>query len=191
MKKIIACISLVFAMSAGVTALAADDIYTKDGNSVTYDANGYSTVLIENDTTNEIVFVDQNDAGLNANGTSAKFLLKGDKLADGDYTMTLGGASDGSSKDVNFKVTSIDPVTKPMEMTNKVKSADGSTYDAGFFKTVAVEDCRFIAITANGKTAYFESEFVGSDGGEVAVAIKVTNVPVETTFSLALTNVNE
>ena len=37
MKKIIACISLVFAMSAGVTALAADATYTKDTNDVAID----------------------------------------------------------------------------------------------------------------------------------------------------------
>ena len=95
MKKIIACISLVFAMSAGVTALAADATYTKDGNSVSgFDATGYSTVLITEDRiddVDDIVYVNQDDSGL---AGMTQFLIK-DGAKDGKYKMKFGGASDG------------------------------------------------------------------------------------------------
>ena len=112
MKKIIACISLVFAMSAGVTALAADADYVKDGNSYSGDIPaGYTTVLIEKDavgdTPSEIVYVDQSDDdGL---GTTVNFLLKGEKLADGTYTVKLGGHDTYDLTTKKFTISSENP----------------------------------------------------------------------------------
>ncbi|MBQ3124792.1 MAG: hypothetical protein IJC09_05170 [Clostridia bacterium] len=192
MKKIIACISLVFAMSAGVTALAADATYSDDAtNTVTMDTADYTTVLIE-DAEENILFVDQNDSGF---GSAAKFLLKGtEKLAVGTYTVKLGGSSTAASTSTTFTVSSVTPNSIPMTITNEKKN--GNTYDYGWFATTDVEDCKFIAITAdNGsdaKTVYFDSPFTGTgaEGAEVAVAIKIKGAPEASygKISVALTN---
>ena len=199
MKKIIACISLVFAMSAGVTALAADATYTKDGNSVSgFDANGYSTVLITEDgidDVDDIVYVNQDDSGL---AGMTQFLIK-DGAKDGKYKMKFGGASDGATKEYTFTITSFEEVTAPMAITNKVEN-DNGTYDVGCFGTVSASDCDYIAINVTGidkngeavdKTAYYQSPFVASGEGIVDAAVKVTGIPTGFNVTVALTNVGE
>lgn len=177
MKKIIACISLVFAMSAGVTALAADATYTKDTNDVAIDATGYTTVLIE-DAADNIWYVDQNDSGL---GSTAKFLMKADP-ADGTYTVKMGGSKTGAAmSETEFVVSSepeVEAKTVEMTLTNQMEK-DGS-YDLGWFAELAVKDCGYIAITANGtetKTVYFNSPFAATGEGDALVAVKIQGVP--------------
>ena len=73
MKKILACMSLVFALSAGATALADENVidvsqaYNSTQNSLTVSGAGateMNTILITKDgdsSSDGIVFIDQND----------------------------------------------------------------------------------------------------------------------------------
>ena len=193
MKKIIACISLVFAMSAGVTALA-DVEYDKDTNSVTPIGEGYKTVLIEKDATadapKETVFVDQNDSGFES---STDFLLKGDKLADGTYTVKMGGHETAAPISDTFIITSIKEKTVEMTIQNKVDDKDADTYQIGVFDTVVANDCQYIVVEATRtadsltKYGYFETGFTGD--GNVAFAAKITGIPDGVNVKVSYTNV--
>ena len=105
MKKIIACISLVFAMSAGVTAMAETvdntDLAADNTVTVTPDVT-YNTVLITNED-DDIVYVNQNDEGYTAS-TAAAFLLKSD-AGYGTYTMKRGSANGVALADVTLTVS--------------------------------------------------------------------------------------
>lgn len=185
MKKIIACISLVFAMSAGVTALAADATYTKDTNDVAIDATGYTTVLIE-DAADNIWYVDQNDSGL---GSTAKFLMKADP-ADGTYTVTLGGSSTAAATTSTFTITSRQPIVKAVEVMGKEYAADGATYSIGCKATATLEECAYVVVTAvkdsATKVAYYETNFTGE--GEVNIGVKITDVPSDVNVTVGLSD---
>ena len=178
MKKIIACISLVFAMSAGVTALA--DGYSEGNNSYTLDGTGYKTVLITSD--NDTLYVNQNDLGL---GSGLECLLKGDtKLADGTYTVKLGGHDTAEPKTETFTISS-----EPVAITTAtIMGREESTNDAG--KTVYAVGCKASAVLENAthvvlnvtkgdttKSISFETNLSGT--GNADIAIKVYNVPTE------------
>ena len=188
MKKIIACISLVFAMSAGVTALAADATYSDADNSASIDATGYTTVLIE-DASSNILYVDQNDSGL---GSTAKFLLKGtDKLADGTYTVKLGGSSTAAASTSTFTISSVQPVVKAAEVMGKELSADGESYSIGCKAEATADECAYVVITAvkGGvtKTVYKESGFSGE--GDINLAIKITEIPEDVEVTVGVSDI--
>ena len=191
MKKIIACISLVFAMSAGVTALAADTDYNKDDNSYSINATGYKTVLIE-DASKNILYVDQNDLGLSS---AAKFLLKGDTaLADGTYYVTLGGHDTAAAAKSSFTVSSIVPVSTPVEVMGKevTKDAEGNEfYAVGCKATVTLDNAKYVVITAvkGDKTQSVTYSTGWSGEGAANIGIKVTDVPADVELTVGLSNV--
>ena len=86
MKKILALTSLIFALSVGATAMAADYEETNDKiNGVTHStslANGYATVLVQA-SNNDIVYVDQADSVF---PETLDIMLKAG-IDDGVYTM--------------------------------------------------------------------------------------------------------
>lgn len=194
MKKIIACISLVFAMSAGVTALADGATYDKDSNSVVdFNANNYSTVLITaDDYDDEIVYVNQDDSGF---GSAADFLLKaGTDAKDGDYTIKLGGASDGSTAIASFRISSIVPVTTPVEVMGKevTKDAEGNKfYAVGCKATATLNNAAYVVVTAtkgsDSRTVSVPTGWTGE--GTANIGIKVTNVPDGIELTVGLSNV--
>jgi hypothetical protein len=134
MKKILALTSLIFALSVGATAMAADDTsVTKDPGAVvnyeTVKANGYTTVLVHKaDDINNIVYVDQADDTF---GAALTLMLKAD-MDDGEYTMKLGGAGKETIAS-NFTLT-----------TNSGSGSEGSTTDT------VVADMDSVATTNNG-----------------------------------------
>ena len=186
MKKIIACISLVFAMSAGVTALAADATYSDADNSASIDATGYTTVLIE-DAADNIWYVDQNDSGL---GSTAKFLMKADP-ADGTYTVTLGGSSTAAATTSTFTITSRQPIVKAVEVMGKEYAADGESYSIGCKAEATADECAYVVITAvkGGvtKTVYKESGFSGE--GDINLAIKITEIPEDVKVTVGVSDI--
>lgn len=98
MKKLVAMMSLVMILSAGVTAFAADVTYDSENEQVTSDiAAGKSTVLITKGGSDEeisagsIVYMNQADANSSFEA-GTNFLLKKD-VADGEYTVRFGGDS--------------------------------------------------------------------------------------------------
>lgn len=191
MKKIIACISLVFAMSAGVTALADGATYDKDSNSVVdFNANNYSTVLITaDDYDDEIVYVNQDDSGF---GSAADFLLKaGTDAKDGDYTIKLGGASDGSTAIASFRISSIVPVTTPVEVMGKLVDEEKDVYSIGCKATATLNNAAYVVVTAtkgsDSKTVSVPTGWTGE--GTANIGIKVTNVPDDIELTVGLSNV--
>lgn len=188
MKKIIACISLVFAMSAGVTALAADTDYNKDDNSYSINATGYKTVLIE-DASKNILYVDQNDLGLSS---AAKFLLKGDTaLADGTYYVTLGGHDTATAAKSSFTVSSIVPVSTPVEVMGKLVDEEKDVYSIGCKATATLNNAAYVVVTAtkgsDSKTVSYSTGWTGE--GTANIGIKVTNVPEDINLTVGLSNV--
>jgi hypothetical protein len=191
MKKIIACISLVFAMSAGVTALAADTDYNKVDNSYSTDATGFKTVLIEDASAN-ILYVNQDDNGLSS---TAKFLLKGDTaLADGTYKVTLGGHDTAAAQSKTFTISSKQPVITEVTVMGKeeIKDAEGNvvSYNVGCKAQTTLDKCAYVVVTAvkgtETKVAYYKTDFTGE--GTVNVGIKITGVPNDVNVTVGLSD---
>ena len=189
MKKIIACLSLAFAMVAGTTAIAAPGAtYVPADNKVTVtEANAYKTVLIVN-ATGDPVYIDQAE---NAFDATANFLIKANP-GPGNYTVKLGG--NGTVTTATFAVSAPVtpdpdpvPVGDPMTWMAKVADADSNTYSAGFTATaVNLNTVSKIAIskTVGGVTqtaALNISDVWTTASGTVNLAVKVTNVPNEVT----------
>jgi hypothetical protein len=194
MKKIIACISLVFAMSLGATAMASELPYSSADNSVTADGSEYTTVLITSES-DDIVYLDQDDSGLSA---TAKFLIKADAV-EGTYTVLLGGNSDGSTASHTFIIANEpDPVPEVTTTTvlGKEYNEENTTYSIGCkAESVAVSACNYVVITATKgditKTAYIDSGFTGSGDGEINVAVKITGVPSDVDVTVGLSDISE
>lgn len=134
MKKILACISLVFALSASVTALADEVDYTAgyaDGNQVTIDASNKNTILIT-DPGDVIVYADQTDDS-SGFGNMA-FLLKGASLTkDVKYTVTMNNSAGTSPSTGYIMLTDPKPETTPMgKYEYKTDVREDGTYDAGY-----------------------------------------------------------
>ena len=195
MKKIIACISLVFAMSAGVTALAAEEAtYTKDGNSVSgFDANTYSTVLITEDRiddVDDIVYVNQEDSGL---AGITQFLIK-DGAKEGNYKMKFGGATNGEVKEYTFKISS-EPVEKIqatiMGREESTNDKGEAVYAVGCKATVTLDNAKYVVITAvkDDKTESVTYSTGWSGEGVANIGIKVTDVPADVELTVGLSNV--
>ena len=135
--------SLVFALSAGATALAAEldtsQVYDSSENSLKVGLSGateMNTILITkgNDTSDKgIVFIDQND---NTFSGVTKFFLKGESLDPGKYTVKMNNAK-GTALTTNEFTISDEP---PKEIgisaeafTYAKKDLQGNpVYDTGF-----------------------------------------------------------
>lgn len=198
MKKILACMSLVFALSAGATALAAElntsQVYDSSNNTLDVDLSGATdknTVLItkKGDTTSDgIVFADQNDDTFSG---VASFLLKGDSLDSGTYTVKMNNAAGTDLTTNEFTIS--DAPLSDMAITTEAftyakKDAQGKdVYDKGFKATNAnIANIKYIAVTrSDGKTAYFD---LGTEitNGTASVAIRINNIPADQTVSVRL-----
>ena len=93
MKKILALTSLIFALSVGATAMAADESEVPNvASGVDYTttiADGFATVLVQGPgEATDIVYVDQADSVF---GASLNLMLKAG-INDGTYTIKFGGA---------------------------------------------------------------------------------------------------
>ncbi len=186
MKKIIACISLVFAMSAGVTALA-DTATPGDNTDVdVVTENTYNTVLITaKEDKDNIVFVDQNDSGFAA---TVKFLLKED-IADGEYVVKMGSAS-GAATSMEFRIGEAPKTAISMTKAYTYDTKDGK-YDAGFTYEGSLEGYSKLVFTATAEkgsdTATFDLPTTFSGEGITDFAVRVVDIPdgVEVTLSVA------
>ena len=197
MKKILACMSLVFALSAGATALAAEldtsQVYDSSENSLKVGLSGateMNTILItkDNDTSDDgIVFVDQNDDTFRS---VTSFLLKGESLKPGTYTVKM-NTKGGGEPTVNTFTISDEP---PKEIgisaeafTYAKKDLQGNpVYDTGFIvKNEDLSNINYVAVTnpANGKTLYFK---ISNTQGRATVAIRINNIPEGKTVSVKL-----
>ncbi len=199
MKKIIACISLVFAMSAGVTALAADNAEHVDSNNsvkVNTDAT-YNTVLIA-DPNGKTVYINQNDT--TGFGAASSFLLKGSAATTyGDYTVKMGSAS-GATTTMSFKIKDLDAAPEPIEMEQiyTYDTKDGK-YDAGFFHEGSLEEYNTLVFTAKKTvdgvvktgTAIFDLQTTFSGEGDTRFAVRVVDIPKDVDVTLGVTAVEE
>lgn len=182
MKKIIACISLVFAMSAGVTALADEAVENTNlaaDNEVTVTSDAvYNTVLITDDK-DGIVYLNQNDDGYTANEI-ANFLLKSD-AGYGTYTMKRGVTGGAALDDVTITIADPSASTKPLDVTNRVDNGDG-TYSIGCFASgLSSEDCTYIVISVTKDSVTMSGSYATGITGEsdVNLAVKITDISSE------------
>lgn len=194
MKKIIACISLVFAMSAGVTALAADTATPGDNNSVdvTLDTT-YNTVLITKNDTGDTVYVNQDDTTGFATGSN--FLLKeGTDTNYGEYTVKMGSAS-GATTTMSFEI--VDPNAAPeaitMTQAYTYDTKDGK-YDAGFtyegsldgYSNLVFNVTKTVDEVETTKTAIFGLPTTFTGEGITDFAVRVVDIPNGVTVTLGV-----
>lgn len=196
MKKIIACMSLVFALSAGATALAVQldtsQVYDSSNNSLSVSGSGatnMNTVLITKDA--DILFADQNDDTFSG---VTSFLLKGKSLDVGTYTVKMNTKDGGEATTNTFTIA-------PAASSNYEVTGDAFTYhktingvdlyDTGFkAEAVNLANINYIAITnetegpSKGKTAYIRLD--STVNGTVNVAIRVNNIPEGKSVSVKL-----
>ena len=179
MKKIIACISLIFAMSAGVTALADGATYSHDDtNTLTMDATGYKTVLIE-DASKNILYVDQNDSGL---GSTVDFLLKGDKaLEAGTYYVTLGGHDTANAAKSQFVVSYVETVSTEAVIMGKEVDKTTGKYAVGCKANAVLDNAAYVVLYVTNNDTLETGSISFSTGltglGSADIAIKVYDVP--------------
>ena len=199
MKKIIACMSLVFALSTGATALAAVDVidsgeYHSSNNSLSVSGSGatnMNTVLITKDA--DILFADQNDDTFSG---VTSFLLKGKSLDVGTYTVKMNTKDGGEATTKTFTIANNEPLTElainAEEFRYPKKDYKGAdVYDTGFkAEAVNLANINYIAITnetegpSKGKTAYIRLD--STVNGTVNVAIRVNNIPEGKSVSVKL-----
>lgn len=170
MKKILALTSLVFALSVGATAMAADYTETNNASGVTHttnEATSFSTVLVQGPgETPDIVYVDQ--AEENSTFPTALQLMLKPNLIDGTYTMKFGGAGQ-AVKEVSLELTAAgggstdpDPTTIPMTKAKETVYPQGKN----------------IAFEAEVTTAVNAVKFTVNDGtGNKTATIRLTNAP--------------
>ena len=200
MKKILALTSLIFALSVGATAMAADYEETNDKiNGVTHStslANGYATVLVQA-SNNDIVYVDQADSVF---PETLDIMLKAG-IDDGVYTMKFGGAGKAlETKTLELKSATTDPDPAPSDtvamqaVANITDNNDGTTnaaYETSVDKTY--NKIKFTC-TIDGvqKTATLDINIPDITGMHAYVVVLVKNVPSDVIInSVALVNVTE
>lgn len=185
MKKVIACISLIFAMSAGVTALAAD--YNETDTTVTVGDSGYKTILITptNDTRN-IVYVNQNDSASGFNAAT-KFYIKANAPV-GDYTVTKGNGTATTTETFSISSGESEEVLKPLTITNKVFDADGQHYGVGIIANVKGTEAQSIVLKrkSDDKKVSYDTGLSGEM--EVKIAVKVTDIPANEEVTVYVSN---
>lgn len=187
MKKILALTSLIFALSVGATAMAADPTEVdNDADGVTYttaNAGGYATVLVQGpDTATDIVYVDQADSVFDA---SLDLILKAG-IDDGKYTIKFGGAGKETTTQ-EFTLTTnsgstTDPVVADMTTAATTNNGDGTTNIA--FKATVDKSFDAVEFTVtkgeNSKTGVLDlKNKVTLTGVAADCAILVSNIPNE------------
>ena len=194
MKKIIACISLVFAMSAGVTALAADTATPGSNNSVDVNTDAtYNTVLIT-DPNGDYVYANQDDT--TGFGAASNFLLKDSAATTyGVYTVKMGSAN-GASTSFDFEIVDPNAAPKPIEMEKAYTydTKDGK-YDAGFTYKGSLEKYDTLVFTAKKTvdgvektgTATFALQTTFSGEGATDFAVRVVDIHKDVTVTLGVT----
>ena len=198
MKKILALTSLIFDLSVGATAMAADYEETNDKiNGVTHStslANGYATVLVQA-SNNDIVYVDQADSVF---PETLDIMLKAG-IDDGEYTMKFGGAGKAlETKTLELKSATTDPdpadTVEMQTVANITDNNDGTTnaaYETSVDKTY--NKIKFTC-TKGGvqKTATLDINIPDITGMHAYVVVLVKNVPSDVIInSVALVNVTE
>ena len=168
MKKILALTSLIFALSVGATAMAADESEVPNvASGVDYTttiADGFATVLVQGPgEATDIVYVDQADSVF---GASLKLMLKED-INDGTYTIKFGGAGkEATSRTFTLKTATTDPDPDPT--TIPMTAAKETVYPQG----------KNIAFEAEVTTAVNAVKFTVNDGtGNKTATIRLTNAP--------------
>ena len=150
MKKILALTSLVFALSVGATAMAADDTeLPNDASGVNYTTNkatSFSTVLVQGpDASTDIVYVDQ--AEENRTFTTGLQLMLKPNLADGTYTIKFGGAGQtAASQTFTLTTNSGGSTPDPAPTTIPMTKAKETVYPQG--KNIAFEAAVTTAVNA-------------------------------------------
>ena len=197
MKKILALTSLVFALSVGATAMAADYEVTNDKiNGVTHTtalANGYETVLVQA-SNDDIVYVDQADSVF---GASLNLMLKAG-IDDGTYTMKFGGAGQ-TLKEVELELTTAGggstpdpaPTTIPMTKAKETVYPQGKNIAFEAAVTTAVNAVKFTVtkgtdtkegiITLNNAPAEISGVYANC-------VVLVTGIPDDVTVTAELLN---
>lgn len=189
MKKIIACISLAFAMSAGATALAATTATPVEDDSVRVESDAvYNTVLIEHSTSNEIVYVNQNDEGYNE--AALNFLIKANP-AQGTYNVTLGKADGTAPIETTFEIADTTPNVEIPKVYDGVNEAGDRVVG-------------FSLKTSENLSSYTKLYFTATKGGEtksvcvdpglptitgssnIDILVEVTGVPEGVTLTVGL-----
>ena len=146
MKKILALTSLIFALSVGATAMAADESEVPNvASGVDYTttiADGFETVLVQGPgEATDIVYVDQADSVF---GASLNLMLKAG-IDDGTYTMKFGGAGKTlETKTLELKSETSDP--DPAPTTIPMTKAKETVYPQG--KNIAFEAAVTTAVNA-------------------------------------------
>ena len=187
MKKILALTSLVFALSVGATAMAADEQSVQNvTNGVDYtteNASGYATVLVQGPgEATDIVYVDQHDSAF---GTGLNLMLK-PNLTPGTYTIKFGGAGKETTTQ-EFTLTTnsgstTDPVVADMTTAATTNNGDGTTNIA--FKATVDKSFDAVEFTVtkgeNSKTGVLDlKNKVTLTGVAADCAILVSNIPNE------------
>lgn len=202
MKKILALTSLVFALSVGATAMAADETdVTNVASGVDYTTNAatsFSTVLVQGPgATPDIVYVDQAEETFT---TGLQLMLK-PNLADGTYTIKFGGAGQTAASQTftlttNSGGSTPDPAdTVQMNSVANVTDNHDGTKNAAYEATVnsTYNKIKFTC-TKGGvqKTATLDISIPDITGMAANVVVLVKNVPSDVTIdSVALVNVTE
>lgn len=204
MKKILACMSLVFALSAGATALAEETVidpsqaYDSSNNSLSVSlagATNKNTILITNEDGSDILFADQNDDTFV--GVTTGFLLKGNSLNAGKYIVKMNTKDGTGYEEKTFTIADNTPQSE-MDITTeaftyeKTDSNGNVVYDKGFKATNAnLTGINYIAITNTtagdsneGKTLYIQLD--KTVNGMVNVAIRINDIPKDKTVSVKL-----
>lgn len=180
MKKLVAAMSLIMALSAGVTAFAADVTYESTDNQVTSDlAANYQTVLVTKAvaegtelTAEDIVYMDQASSG-SAFNAETQFLLKADP-APGEYVISFGGGNEETSKTFYIGVGFAGDVK--MTQAGDAEEVNGA-YNIGYkavvpigvYKSVLVETAEKIILGTALPT-----EMTGT--GDVELAVQINGV---------------
>ena len=190
MKKILALTSLVFALSVGATAMAADYTETNNASGVTHttnEATSFSTVLVQGPgASTDIVYVDQ--AEENRTFPTALQLMLKPNLKDGTYKIKFGGAGQ-TLKEVELELTTAgggsttDTVVADMTTAATTNNGDGTT-NVAFSANVntdvdAVEFTVTKTETGQNKTGVLDLKSCPtiSGGTTVECAVLVSNIP--------------
>lgn len=186
MKKILALTSLVFALSVGATAMAADDTdVTNVASGVDYTTNAatsFSTVLVQGPgATPDIVYVDQAEETFT---TGLQLMLK-PNLADGTYTIKFGGAGQTAASQTftlttNSGGSTTDTVVADMTTAATTNNGDGTT-NIAFSATVDRDvDAVEFTVTKGGdtKTGVLDLKTpLTISGTNAECAVLVSNIP--------------
>lgn len=181
MKKAAIFLTTVLALTSCSAAIAADtSVYDSTDYSVTVgdDISAYTTVLITNDSTDDIVYVCQAESTFEA---SMDFLLKTNPAA-GNYTVKLGRADMRSAKTMSFTVDAAEFTKTQTQMTKRVSEDMGNGKYRMSFNLNAVNLSGYNVITVkigNVLGGYDLSDVFPNMSGDVNLGLQINNIPSE------------